>query len=107
MSYEGYNQILCKKGHLSAQDAFFSESDFKCRCGEKIAWYNPVDETNCESYGLISQRELNKFLLTEEQQCSCKHCGHKHTAVEATYRIPTKEETKLARQLSQEKRNKE
>jgi hypothetical protein len=105
MSFEGYNQVLCKNGHLSNLDAFFEENAFKCTCGAGIAWSNLVDETNCESYGLISEKEMRKFLVSDATVCSCEHCGNKHNATEAVYRIPSWEETKLARKISQEERN--
>ena len=48
MSFEGYYQILCKKGHLSTLDVYddFEEKQWECRCGAKVAWVNMVDTTN-------------------------------------------------------------
>lgn len=54
MSYEGYDQVLCKNGHYftfdcySAPDYFGQDGDpWVCtKCGEKAVWWNGVDETN-------------------------------------------------------------
>lgn len=50
MSYEGYQQLLCKNGHLMNIDAY-ENAPFRCPdCNEPIVWWNGVDETNgmCE-----------------------------------------------------------
>lgn len=46
MSYEGYEQLLCKNGHYDTADCWYNDLQ-PCRvCGEKIVWINSVDETN-------------------------------------------------------------
>ena len=88
MSYEGYEQLLCKKGHYWFADAyeFFDLADDErpmCPvCKTPVVWWNSVDQTNCEDAGYV---ELEVAQLAQE--CVC-HCGHKHTLTPPTYKIP-------------------
>lgn len=46
MSYEGYEEYLCEKGHYLAIDCY-SETPSECpRCEAPIKWWHPVDQTN-------------------------------------------------------------
>lgn len=78
MSYEGYNQCLCQKGHY-----FISPTSTTKPCPDcagPAVWTNPVDDTNCDDVGIIPRPVLKEhFLLTAEP--------------EETFRIPTEEET--------------
>jgi len=58
MSYEGYMQRWCSKGHYwKTPDAYHSldlKKDRLCPiCGEHDVAYASVDETNCEEFGKI------------------------------------------------------
>lgn len=47
MSYEGYVEYLCERGHLSGADCY--DDDLKvCRCGAPMAFRHAVDQTNGE-----------------------------------------------------------
>ena len=47
MSYEGYVEYLCEKGHHWAVDSVYDEYDDTCpRCNQKASWSHDVDETN-------------------------------------------------------------
>jgi hypothetical protein len=105
MSYEGYVQRLCEKGHQSEVDAYadLSYDDEgepvggklgTCHCGAKIVWRNGVDQTNLDEHGAI---DLERFLLTPGKFATCSQCGHSSIEAEPTYRIPTPEETKRYR----------
>jgi len=95
MSYEGYTQVLCKNGHLSCYDCrddespvcafgrFESPQQWQCRCGASIAWWNDVDDTNCDSYGKVDLE-----IATDAVVCECPHCKNKHYSSEETYKIP-------------------
>ena len=90
MSYEGYNQHLCEKGHRFDESAYVDES--KCPCGSPSVWFNAVDDTNYESWGIIVDAVwASEFRLTEEERQTC-NLGHEHVTVPATYRAPTEEE---------------
>lgn len=46
MSYEGFVEFICEKGHYSTYDAYEEDSD-KCRhCGSKMKYRHSVDQTN-------------------------------------------------------------
>jgi hypothetical protein len=85
MSYEGFEQLLCENGHYWVVDAYDLSFDLseKCSvCGAGVAWYNGVDQTNCEEVGYV---ELE--LLNEATYCTCQ-CGHKHQLTPPTYKMP-------------------
>ena len=77
MSYEGFVQSLCSKGHLTEYDC--CESDPKeCRiCKSKMVWFNAVDTTNGENAGYIE--------LKLKKQIKCIECS---SVLEQTYYIP-------------------
>lgn len=99
MSYEGYEQAICANGHLSRIENYQAKDLQYCFCGIYFVWRNPVDDTNMDSYGIIPDEVFQKFLLTPEKPCKCK-CGHTHIGEEATYRVPSAEETEKARHYS-------
>lgn len=79
MSFEGYYQVLCKKGHLTNHNChMFDHGDSCSICGEEIEIANLVDETNGESDGYMY------FDKIEEKKC--EHCN---TVLEEIYK-PTK-----------------
>ena len=88
MSYEGYVQILCEKGHLSEVDCYVYNSDtFRCKiCGAKEAWSNGVDLTN-GSFEDDGSRIDGYIELKIAQQTRCKECG---SILETIYKIPKK-----------------
>lgn len=102
MSYEGYEQHICKNGHYYECDAYYFVGDEYCKCGAPSAWSNSVDQTNGQPQGKISLYALHAhFLLTDEVVETC-NLGHQHTTSEAVFRIPTREETDPLRQYYDE-----
>ena len=91
MSYEGYNQVLCKNGHYETFDVYMDSIEhWKCSaCGEGVRWWNGVDLTN-GSYdddgtridGYVHLKVLKEF------NCACDKCGVKHTFSPTVYEIP-------------------
>ena len=65
MSYEGYEQHICVAGHRFNTNGPWDDPEPTCRattitpdgavhvCGEPSAFFNCVDETNCDGVGLI------------------------------------------------------
>jgi hypothetical protein len=94
MSYVGYEQHLCKSGHLFAQDSEYFPGEVDAPncpyCGEPSVFFNSVDNTNGEEWGLIPEEEWKGLQITEEVRKIC-NLGHEHVIAKATYRIPTKE----------------
>lgn len=48
MSFEGYHEYLCERGHRSQVDVYDDQPSV-CRhpnCGARLAFWNMVDETN-------------------------------------------------------------
>jgi hypothetical protein len=94
MSFEGYNQLLCKKGHYFNLDVYEDRDieDIKCSfCGENVAWYNIVDVTN----GSFDGKEridgyINLKVKTKAKICTCSKCSNVHVVENATYKIPKK-----------------
>lgn len=114
MSYEGYSQYICKKGHYFTRDAY-DDMDYddhgpylkypKCPyCGEDVVWRNGVDQTNCcggvaNCAYELSEEEIQEckynglgFIELEEDCpaviCQCDKCGNEHKLEPPTYKIP-------------------
>lgn len=86
MSFEGYYQTLCSKGHLSCFDIWGfgyenSISEIKCRCGEGMVFSHLVDETNGEG-------ERYPFEINTPAKIEICNLGHTHVITEVTYKIP-------------------
>lgn len=99
MSYEGYEQHICKNGHrfdISSQfDYWESPSVPSCyHCYKNSVWCNSVDDTNGENTGKIL--DFSSFLIDAEIVETC-NLGHRHLTRPATYRIPSEEETSALR----------
>ena len=95
MSYEGYSQLLCKKGHHWTKDCydmdFMELEEHKCpKCNEPAIWENMVDETN-GSFEVDGTRIDGFVELKPKVETSgiCSACGEKHIC-EKTYYIPGK-----------------
>jgi hypothetical protein len=89
MSYEGYEQILCKNGHYHTVDAMevayddTFNSSWRCKdCNAPMAWIHSVDTTN--DAGTPAYLELK----TAAEFCECG-CGNIHVKTPGTYHIPT------------------
>ena len=50
MSYEGYSEWLCEKGHYQTSDAYEDDPTTCRKCGAKLVWSHAVDQTNGELY---------------------------------------------------------
>jgi hypothetical protein len=100
MSYEGYVQLLCPKGHLWNVDCYQEDElahldaelkqenkppvNLVCPfCKQPPMWRNGVDETNGDAYGYI-ELEVDKPSVI----CKCDKCGIEHTVDPETYKIP-------------------
>jgi hypothetical protein len=85
MSWEGYYQQLCKKGHYTSKSAEYQEEDEQCRiCGEKIVWVNTVDTTN-GSFDDEGNQIDGYIELEEKERKVCEHCK---SILEILYKIP-------------------
>ena len=85
MSYEGYEVLVCAKGHfncLDHLDVIGNPCDQPhCDCGEPIVRIGSVDETNCLPYTL----DFKLVLKTPEVVETCPCCKHTAVKEEATY----------------------
>ena len=88
MSYEGFSQYLCIKGHHWTEDCMstgFELKDNKCPyCGESAVWENMVNVTN-GSYDDDGKRIDGYIELEIATQECCHECKH---IIETTYKIP-------------------
>lgn len=92
MSYEGYEQHICAKGHRFDIDAY--DDNKICHCGAPSVFYNCVDETNYESNGIIPPEEWDRFCVKPDEWEQCSQCQHRSLVKEATYQVPTEEQHK-------------
>ena len=116
MSYEGWEQILCKNGHYHSADCHdYLEYDesvpyldlekvWKCpTCGERAVWWNAVDVTNgsyCSSPECkgkdggcewCDNGRIDGYVELEEatqvETSVCDKCGLTRTINQPTYKI--------------------
>ena len=96
MSYEGYSQLLCKKGHTWNVDCneipnllYEEPRDVKCpKCGEKSIWENQVNVTNGS---WEDEERIDGYVELEiksETSGVCSACGEKHIC-NVTYKVPS------------------
>ena len=92
MSWEGYGQALCKKGHMYVVQAYGDESAGCDVCGEPQAWIHWVDETNgcyCEEgKSDCPAHALELEVKTPAVYKTCGACKHSELVSHATYKIP-------------------
>ncbi len=88
MSFEGFYQAICKNGHLFNFGVTYEwdeETKEVCPyCKEHVAWWNLVDDTNCDRAGFIHKFE--ELTPTVFETCQC--CGHSKRVKEPTFKIP-------------------
>jgi len=99
MSYEGRIQVICQNGHYGVREASYDldTEEASCQCGAKLAWFNSVDDTNCEAWGEIPETVLQeKFMVSDEMVQVC-NLGHSHIVIPRIYRVPSEEEAKALR----------
>jgi len=82
MSYEGYTQYLCAKGHIQTRDCMEPTLKVCPSCGSRIAWSNGVDQTNGSRHQFDLPDEVwETFPETASQEewdalLYCKGCEH-------------------------------
>jgi hypothetical protein len=85
MSFEGYFQLICKKGHYYTEGLWGAEEKALCyNCGSQPAWWNLVDTTNgdVDDEGNIISGYIK---LEQEKEIRCDKCN---SCLEVTYKIP-------------------
>ena len=99
MSYEGYRQCICALGHYWECPEQYDFLKPICPiCKEEAKWQNNVDDTNCDSYGVIPPFELAKLVIKNAVSCTCV-CGNCHESAPTLYRIPSNDEWEQMRHL--------
>jgi len=94
MSYEGFDQYICKNGHYYFYGAGYFDDVPNCPyCGAESAFCNSVDQTNGPPQGELKYpKDFEHLLLSPAANETCDHCGHTKRISEAVYRAPTGEE---------------
>ena len=86
MSYEGYREYLCRKGHYSTSDAY-EDDPTKCeRCGADIDWRHSVDQTNGVEEDNPSTIPAPKEKVGQEDDWQRDHHGNKYAVAVPIYR---------------------
>lgn len=98
MSYEGYVQCICEKGHyFTSNNIYDMDEKYLCHCGASQRWVNHVDTTNGTSEGVIYVDSLHKMCCVQQAEFGTCNLGHRHVQKEAVFRIPTEAEKRLLR----------
>jgi hypothetical protein len=84
MSYEGYERVLCRNGHLHERSCYDSLSDdWSCPdCNEPQAWWEGVDQTN--DAGTKTALQCYRSAQVE----ICEYCEHSKETAPKRYYIP-------------------
>jgi len=86
MSFEGYYQLICKKGHYYTEGLWGPEEKALCPvCNSRAAWWNLVNVTN----GSFEENERIDGYISLEVK-SRKVCEHCNSTLERLYKIPKK-----------------
>lgn len=98
MSYEGFRQLLCERGHLVEVDCY-EQDPLQCDrlhegelCGKPIVFTNQVDDTNGDQWGVIPNSCWNKLKIFDEVESKCSECHQSVVVSHAQYRVPTDKE---------------
>ena len=83
MSYQGYVENLCQKGHLTIIDAYDMSSKF-CHCNEEFIWSNGVDQTNDSGFPYDAYE-----LIESAKYSTCPTCTNTKETSPARYKIPS------------------
>lgn len=84
MSWEGYYQHLCEKGHYWEKAAVYQDEDEECSiCKSKVVWTNTVNTTNGSFER--SKRVDGYVKLKKKSQRVCSEC---QSVLEVIYCIP-------------------
>ena len=86
MSFEGYYQLICKKGHSYQVGLYGLEEKTPCPvCNSVVAWWNIVDITNGS---FEANKRIDGYItLKIKSQKICEHCT---SVLETIYNIPKK-----------------
>lgn len=84
MSFEGYYEFLCERGHFFVKDIYADDEELaKCPvCNSSVKWWNIIDTTN-------GDYSITKFeIKSEEITKKCEECGHIEIVEHKTYYFP-------------------
>ena len=86
MSFEGYFQLICKKGHYYTAGLYGQEENTLCPiCLSIPVWWNIVDETN-SSFDNNTGERIDGFVEPRiKSQRICKYCN---SILETIYEVP-------------------
>jgi len=93
MSFEGYFQCFCEDGHYYTVPCSYGEEDYTCPfCKKPAKLVHTVDDTNCDSYGILPDKEVDKLRIVGAVYECCPTCGHAKIISQPRYRIPDEAE---------------
>lgn len=85
MSFSGFYQCLCAKGHAFDVDCFEAHSSIACpHCKKSVAWWNLVDTTNgFELEDCVELKESHAAI-----NFTCGHCNQTKLVEPVRFFIP-------------------
>lgn len=86
MSYEGYTEYLCEKGHYLARDVYADALASLCTCGARLAFVHEVDETNGEDEELPDTMPAPKEEIGFDDIPCADHYGNRFFTKRMRYR---------------------
>lgn len=88
MSYEGYTEFMCRKGHAFTKDAYEALPESCGACGDPIVWAREVDVTNGEDPADPGTLPSKLRIKEQAKYETCPTCGHRELTEEALYHVP-------------------
>lgn len=86
MSYEGYCEYLCRKGHYQVRDAYDGKPDACAFCGEPMAYSCSVDCTNGEDPEIPASIPGDKREIGIEDDWTTDHHGNRYARAVHLYK---------------------
>lgn len=86
MSFAGFYQCLCEKGHSLYFDVYETTEPFEeiCHCGSPVSWYTLVDQTNCCDI-LVSEKDPKTCPMSDNGKCCGVGVGYVELEIEKTF----------------------
>ena len=81
MSYEGYDEYICEKGHYFGRGCYENDKPVCPLCNEAPRWWHPVDQTNGEELDNPSTYPAEKHIAGTEDRWRADHHNSRYATL--------------------------
>jgi DNA-directed RNA polymerase subunit RPC12/RpoP len=86
MSYEGYEEYLCEKGHYINHDIHDEHPEVCEHCGSKWVFWHPVDQTNGYEEDNPDTKPAPVTKIRDEEIWRKDHLGNQYCIMRPLYK---------------------